>query len=76
MDTEKARKVLKSLARQKGISVDTIRREIEIAIELASQNPDPEARAFWLTIPCEGSRPTPEEVISYIAGIAQNQILS
>lgn len=67
MDTAKAKKALKKLAKQKGISERAARREIEIAIEEAMKSPEPQAQAFWKSIPHKGEQPTPEEVIAYIA---------
>ena len=67
MDTAKAKKALKKLAKQKGISEKEVRREIEIAIEEAMKSPEPQEQAFWKSIPHKGEQPTPEEVIAYIA---------
>lgn len=66
MDIAKAKKILKKLAKQKGISEMDIQQEIEIAIREAMKSPDPQAQAFWKSIPHKGEQPTPEEVITYI----------
>ena len=67
MDTANAKRALKKLAKQKGISEREVRREIEIAISEAIKSPKPQAQAFWNSIPHKGEQPTPEEVIAYIA---------
>lgn len=67
MKHTKARRALMRLARQEGASMDAVRREIEAAIALASGSADPKAQAFWDSVPHKGERPTPEEVIDYIA---------
>lgn len=72
MNISKAKKALKKLAKQKNVSEGTIRREIEIAIAEAMKSPEPQAQAFWKSIPHAGGRPTPEEVIAYIADITKN----
>lgn len=40
-----SRKILKQVARLRGISVSEVREELEIAIEEARNNPDPDAQA-------------------------------
>ena len=72
MNTEKAKKALKNLAKQKGVSEETVRHEIEIAILEAIKSSEPTARAFWMSIPHKGKVPTPEEVITYIADMTKN----
>lgn len=72
MDTAKAKKALKKLAQREGVSEETVRREIEVAIAEAMKSPEPQAQAFWRTIPHKGERPTPEEVIAYIAGMVKD----
>lgn len=67
MGTRRAKKALEELARQKGVSIGAIRREIERAIAEAMKNPDPEARAFWAAASHSGKTPTPEEFIAYLA---------
>lgn len=71
MDTAKAKKALKKLAKQKGVSEGAVRREIKIAIAEAMKSPEPQAKAFWKSIPHKGELPTPEEVIAYIAGVVK-----
>ena len=71
MDTAKAKKALKKLAKQKGISEREVRREIEIAITEAIKSPEPQAQAFWRSIPRKGEQLTPEEVIAYIAAMVK-----
>lgn len=71
MDIGKAKRAIKNLAKQKGISEKEVRQEIEIAITEGMKSPEPQARAFWETIPHKGEKPTPEEVIAYIADITK-----
>lgn len=57
---------LKAIARQKGISVAEVTREIEFSIENAKNNPDPEKQAEFKKL--FGNRtPTPEEFIYAVA---------
>ena len=71
MDVTKAERALKKLAQKEGVSVETVRREIENAIAAAQRRTDPQAQKFWKSVPCKGERPTPEEVIVYIAGLTK-----
>ena len=66
--------VLIEIAKNAGVSTETVRREIEIAIEMARRNPDPKIQAFWKSVPCKGDYPTPEEAILHIAKIVKKKI--
>jgi len=67
MNIKKAEKALQQLAKKESISVEAVRREIELAIAAARESPDPAAQAFWKSVPHKGEYPTPEEVIVHIA---------
>lgn len=57
-----SRKILKQVARLRGISVSEVREELEIAIEEARNNPDPDAQAEFHRL--SGNKtPTPEEFL-------------
>ena len=65
---ETVQNALRFVAKQEGISVENVRRGIEIAIAAARQNDDPAVRAFWESIPAKGSDSlTVEDVIAYFA---------
>ncbi len=72
MDTTKATKALKKLAKQNRISVEAVRHEIELAIAEGMKSTEPQARVFWASIPHKGERPTPEEVIAYITDMVKD----
>jgi len=60
--------VLESIAKKEGISVESVRREIDIAIAAARQNNDPTIQAFWNSIPAKTDESlTAEDVIAYYA---------
>lgn len=69
MDARKAEGIWKKLAKQRNVSEESVRSEMEAAIEEAMKNP--ETRAFWQSIPSKNERPTPEEVIACIAAMMQ-----
>ena len=41
--------------------------EIQIALDAAFQNPDPNVQKEWAKVPLSGNRPTPEDVIPFLA---------
>jgi len=73
MNKKKISRSLKKIAEKEGKSVDEVRRDIEQAISIAESNPDPKMKEFWSSIPCKGDKPTVEEVIAHIAGIADKK---
>lgn len=54
------------IARLEGVPVEAIRHEFERVIRLGFLHPDPQVRARWGTLPCQGEQPTPEEVVEYL----------
>ena len=64
---DKIKRSLVSVAKQNGVSVDEVKREIQKAIDLGLTNPNSHIQALWKYIPRAGERPTPEEVISFFA---------
>ena len=64
---DKIKRSLASVAKQNGVSVNEVNREIQKAIDLGIANPDPHTQAFWNSVPRAGERPTPEEVIGFFA---------
>ena len=72
MNLAQAENALKQLAQDEGVSTDTVRHEIEIAITAASNSTAPQAQAFWKSIPHNGEWPTPEEVIVHIVKMMKN----
>lgn len=62
-----AEKTICEIANKKGTTVEEIRREIKLALLAGMCSHDPEVQAKWKKVPCQGSVPTPEEVIAYLA---------
>ena len=73
MNKKKIERSLKKVAEKYGVSVEEVRRDISFAASTAKENPDPKIQAFWDSIPSKGEKPTPEEVIAHIAGIADKK---
>lgn len=64
---QKIEKNLKIIAKREGITPEEVKSEIGRAVSYAMKSSDPKAQRFWNNFPCEGDRPTVEEVISYLA---------
>ncbi len=58
---------LQKIADREGITVSEVRKEIQLAIDEGMKSTDKSVQAYWSKIPCKGTKPTPEEVINYIA---------
>ncbi|WP_027400322.1 hypothetical protein [Anaerovorax odorimutans] len=67
MSSLKSKLAIKKLALQNGTSVEEIIDEINFAIEVGMNNPDNSIQQYWRKIPRKGTKPTPEELISYLA---------
>ena len=63
----KARSAIKQIADREGVSVSEVRREIQAAIDEGMKSTDKSIQAYWSRIPRKGTKPTPEEVIDFIA---------
>lgn len=72
MNKSKGAAIIQKLAKEHGVSEKEIRDQIQIAIDLAIANPDSKKQKFWRTMLHKGVKPTPEDVIIYIA----NQIMN
>lgn len=61
------KKILKDIARREGVSIKTVEREMQQAINNAFDNPDELVRKEWMKIPFKGERPTVEEVMEALS---------
>ena len=67
MNRRKLKKVYTQIAAEHGVSVEEVAREIEIALKLARNNPDPKVQAHWAAISCKGEAPSAMDVIAHLA---------
>jgi len=64
---------LKAVAKQEGVSVESVRCEIEAAVAAACQNGSPAARALWESMPANGGGSlSAEDVIAFFAKMHVN----
>lgn len=54
---------LQEIARRNHTTVESVRNEIEAAIQIGISDRTPEVQERWKKIPCEHDIPTPEELI-------------
>lgn len=59
------RNVYRKIAREHGVSVQEVKREIQTAINEAYKNPLPDMAMQQCRIPKKGKVPTPDEVIRF-----------
>ena len=65
--------ILKKTAKEFGVPVSEVRREIDKAIEIGMSDPDPAVQEKWKTIPCKGDKLTAEELIAWACSQIKNQ---
>jgi hypothetical protein len=66
-----AEKALKIIASREGVSVEQVRKHIQLAMLSGLVSSDTTIRACWASIPSCGEVPTPEEVIAFCASKAE-----
>lgn len=67
MRSTKVTKAFEKIAMCEGVSVTEVREEIQKTIDEAMKSDDPKIQAYWNKMPYKGEKPTPEEVVLYIA---------
>lgn len=67
MEETKVIRAFEKIAKSEGISVNEVKQEIQKAIDDAIQSDDPAVQAYWKKMKYKGEKPTPEEVVLYIA---------
>lgn len=63
---ENQQAIFEKFARDRNITVAEMKAIIADRIAVGWNDPDPEKRAQWRRIPCEGELPTPEEWLQYV----------
>jgi len=71
MNMKKINRSLKKVARRNGVSVEEVRREIELALTLAQSNSNPKIQAFWKSMPSKNAIPTTEEALAHIVNTVE-----
>lgn len=58
---------IQKIAEQESVSIDYVRKQIQIAMINGLSSTDPKIKAFWNGVPHKAEIPTPEELITYIS---------
>ena len=58
---------IKLIAIANNTTPEEVYAEMQIALDAAYQNTDPDVQKEWSKIPMKGDRPTPEDVIPFLA---------
>ena len=67
MNRRKLKKIYAKIAKEHGVSVEEVAREIEVALAFAKNSPDPNVQANWANVPCKGDTPRALDVITHLA---------
>ena len=71
-----AKRAIQEVARRERKSVEEVRAAMIDAMKEGFNSEDPEVRAMWAQIPCEGEMPTPEELIGWASRQIRNSRFS
>lgn len=67
MNRQQARRALKKVAKQYGVSVAEVKCEIELATEVARNTPNAIIQTRWASVPFKGDKPTAVEVVAHFS---------
>lgn len=59
--------IIKQVAKLNNTIPEEVYAEMQIALDVAFNSKDPEVKKKWAKIPLQGNRPTPEEVVPFLA---------
>ena len=73
MTKRELKKLYAQIAKNNGVTVAEVRREIELATQMAQASADPIIRANWEAIPRKGKKPKAAEMIAHLAREVQRK---
>lgn len=59
--------IFERIAQEENTTVEEVKANIEAALIAGQESTDPEVRARWAAVPCEGDVPTLNEILTYVA---------
>jgi hypothetical protein len=68
-----AENAIRKIALREGVTVEYVRKQMQIAMINGLCSSDPEVKAFWDSIPRKKEVPSPEELIIYISEIVKRK---
>ena len=70
---KRAKRAIKQLAKEHGVSEAEVRKEMKEAMLVGMANPDPAVQARWASIQWRGAEPSVEEFVACITQTVENQ---
>jgi hypothetical protein len=67
-------KIIKKIAKQKGIPEEIVYNEMQKAIEAGFNSPEPAVQEYWRSIVPDGKIPAPEKVIEILSSKIKSDI--
>jgi hypothetical protein len=68
-----AENAIRQIAIREGVTIEYVRKQMQIAMINGLCSSDPEVKAFWDSIPREKEVPSPEELIIYVSEIVKRK---
>lgn len=65
MNKDQIEAILASIAKNNRTTVENVRKEIQLAMDVAQQSNDPNIQSLWHSIPSAGKHVTIEEFLNY-----------
>ncbi|MBP1736771.1 MAG: hypothetical protein H6Q60_652 [Oscillospiraceae bacterium] len=62
-----AEQAIRKIAKRDGVSIEYVRKQMQLAMLSGLCSSDPAHKAFWGNVPSRTEIPTPEELITHIA---------
>ena len=63
--------IIKQIARKHQMTEKQVRMDLEEAMNISRNHPDPAVQALWATFPYTGANPTVEEFILWVANMTK-----
>lgn len=70
---EAAEKAIEQIALKHGVTVNEVRKQINIAMINGLISDDPKIKRFWENVPRAGEIPTPEELIAHLSNVMKKK---
>ena len=65
---------IKQVARQHGVSEESVYAEMQTAINISFNNLDPAIQEYWQKLVPDGEKPTPEKLLELLAGEIESTV--
>lgn len=72
-ELKKARKAIRKIAKENGVTEQSVLEEMALAIDSGYNNPDPSVQRYWQSTPFAHRKPSPEEFMIWCASQISGQ---